>query len=501
MNKKTLPILAALICMASLSKAQYIEDAMRFSQTELGSTARFKAIGNASTSLGGDLSSITGNPAGLGFFNTSDAGFSLNYSNNNNNSKYYGTSSSAQVEKFNFDQAGIVFNMPNRHNAYRQSGWLNFNVGIGYAKTNDFNSTIHFEGENNNSSYTNFLTEATDPVFEDWGVNSWLLEVDPSDRYYTSASESLTNDQKNNDKRTGSQYQTNFSFGANYNNQFYIGASVGITGFSYRSERRFDEFGDTKSASEFLAINSGSNFLKPENAGLLSAPYTLSLTSSQKTNGTGFNGTVGMIYRPDNMFQIGFSATSPTWYVVTDDYNMYFDSWIDPTDGTETAEYHPNEEVYYEEYNLRTPYRLNAGVSAKFEDGLISADIEYVDYTSMRVTTNSPANDSQSADIVSSEYKGAANFRVGGEYRLTPAFLLRAGFNYQGNPYQHITSTKQTVSGGLGYRISNIYVDLTYLNSRQDLTYTPYQSTTFPADPATVKNSRDNIFLTLGLKF
>jgi len=501
MNKKTITILVALICTASLSKAQYIEDAMRFSQTELGSTARFKAIGNASTSLGGDLSSITGNPAGLGFFNSSDVGFSLNYLNSNNNSKYYGTSSSSQVEKFNLDQAGVVFNMPVHRNAYRNSGWLNFNVGIGYAKTNDFNSNINFEGENNNSSYANFLTEATDPVFEDWGVDSWLLEVDPDNYYYTSASESLTNDQRNTDIRTGSQYQTNFSFGANYNNRLYVGASIGVAGFNYRSERRFDEFGDTKSASEFMAINSNSNFLKPENSGLLNAPYTLSSSSVQKTNGTGFNGTLGLIYRPDNIFQIGFSATSPTWYVVTDDYSMYFDSWIDPTDNTETAEYNSPEELYYEEYNLRTPYRLNAGVSAKFEGGLISADVEYVDYTSMRVTTNNQANDSQSADLVSSEYKGAANFRLGGEYRLTPDFLLRAGYNYQGNPYKNISSTKQTISGGLGYRISNVYIDLTYLNSRQELGYTPYQSTTYPTDPATIKSSRDNVFLTLGLKF
>jgi len=487
--------------MASLSKAQYIEDAMRFSQTERGSTARFKAIGNASTSLGGDLSSITGNPAGLGFFNSSDVGFSLNYFNDKNDSKYYGTSTSSQSEKFAFDQAGVVFNMPVRGNAYRSSGWLNFNVGVGYAKTNDFNSNFNFEGENNTSSYTNFLTEATDPVFEDWGVNSWLLEVDPDNYYYTSASESLTNYQKNTDIRSGSQYQTNFAFGANYNNQLYVGASIGIAGFSYRSERRFDEFGDTKSASEFLAINPNSNFLRPENAGLLNAPYTLSFSSTQKTNGTGFNGTAGLIYRPDNIFQIGFSATTPTWYVVTDDYNMFFDSWIDPTDNTETAEYHPNEEVYYEEYNLRTPYRLNAGVSAKFENGLVSADVEYVDYTSMRITTNNQANDSQSTDIINSEYKGAANFRVGGEYRLTPDFLLRAGYNYQGNPYQQISSTKQTVSAGLGYRISNVYLDLTYLNSTQELGYTPYQSATFPTDPATVKNSQDHVLLTFGLKF
>src|SRR5690554_8047142 len=87
MNRKKITLLAALLCLAGASQAQYLEDAMRFSQPEYGGSARFRAMGNASTSLGGDLSSITGNPAGLGFFNNSDAGISLNYFNDTNRSE------------------------------------------------------------------------------------------------------------------------------------------------------------------------------------------------------------------------------------------------------------------------------------------------------------------------------------------------------------------------------------------------------------------------------
>src|SRR5690606_42058192 len=82
MNKKITSFLLSALCMIGISQAQYVEDGLLFSQPELGSTARFKAMGNANTSLGGDLSSITSNPAGLGFFNTSDAGLSFDYLNN-----------------------------------------------------------------------------------------------------------------------------------------------------------------------------------------------------------------------------------------------------------------------------------------------------------------------------------------------------------------------------------------------------------------------------------
>lgn len=240
MNRKKITLLAALLCLAGASQAQYLEDAMRFSQPEYGGSARFRAMGNASTSLGGDLSSITGNPAGLGFFNNSDAGISLNYFNDTNKTDYYGTSSTSSADRIALNQAGVVFHMPVRS---RNTGWLNFNIGIGYTRTNDFNSNIDFVGENNNSSYTDFLADAsTSPAdygafFEDWGFESYLVDNNGT-YYYPTTSETTTNSQGNRDIRKGSQYQTNFSFGANYNNTLYIGASVGVAGFNFESDRR-----------------------------------------------------------------------------------------------------------------------------------------------------------------------------------------------------------------------------------------------------------------------
>lgn len=506
MNRKKITLLAALLCLAGVSQAQYLEDAMRFSQPEYGGSARFRAMGNASTSLGGDLSSITGNPAGLGFFNNSDAGISLNYFNDTNKTDYYGTSSSSSSDRIALNQAGVVFHMPVRS---RNSGWLNFNLGIGYTRTNDFNSTIDFVGENNNSSYTDFLADASGApadygaFFEDWGFESYLVDNNGT-YYYPTTSETTTNSQGNRDVRKGSQYQTNFSFGANYNNTLYIGASVGVAGFNYESDRRFDEIGFMKSRGDFAAIDPGSVFLDENDPAynFVDADYELSLSSFQKTNGTGYNGTLGIIYRPDNVFQVGFTATTPTWYTVTDDYTIFLDSWIvDPATDQEMFVYESPQEDFFDEYDLRTPYRLNAGVSAKFAQGLLSADVEYVDYTSMKITTANPSEDARSQDVISNDYQGAANVRLGGEYFVNPQFLVRAGYNFRGNPYKNLDSKKQAVSAGLGYRISNMYMDLSYVNERYDLQYTPYQSEINPANPADISNSRNNVMLTLGFKF
>lgn len=511
MKKEITSFLLSALCMIGISQAQYVEDGLLFSQPDFGSTARFKAMGSANTSLGGDLSSITSNPAGLGFFNTSDAGLSFDYLSSQSKSSYYGTSTTGTKEKFSLSQGGAVFHMPVRSTVGRNTGWLNFNIGIGYTKTNDFNSTIDFIGENNTSSYTNFLAEAAndpsyEPAFGDWGYESYLLDYNESEGFYfPAASESTSNSQGNLDKRTGNQFQTNIAFGTNYSNKLYVGASIGIAGFSYRKERRFDEIGFMKEEGEIAAINPGSDFLDPNHEAydFVYADYELSSSSVQKTNGTGFNGTVGFIYKPDNMFQVGFSATSPTWYTVTDDYSMYFDSWmVDPETGDAFFEYVSDEELFYDEYKLRTPYRLNAGVSAIFTEGLITADVEYVDYASMRITTDYADVNTASDEDIANIYQSTVNFRLGGEYRLASDFLLRAGYNYRGNPYQDgLESTAQTISGGLGYRINNTYIDLTYLNQRSDMEYTPYQSIEYPSNTASIKNSRNNVFLTVGFKF
>ena len=52
--------------------AQNVDDALRYSQIFYGGTARFMSMGGAFTALGGDISSLSQNPAGLGVFRSSE---------------------------------------------------------------------------------------------------------------------------------------------------------------------------------------------------------------------------------------------------------------------------------------------------------------------------------------------------------------------------------------------------------------------------------------------
>ena len=74
------PVYLALGTLAILPltlSAQSPVDAYNLSQTELRGTARFMSMGGAFTALGGDLSTLNQNPAGIGIYRSSEVGLTL----------------------------------------------------------------------------------------------------------------------------------------------------------------------------------------------------------------------------------------------------------------------------------------------------------------------------------------------------------------------------------------------------------------------------------------
>ena len=61
--------------------AQYMDDILRYTRTELKGTARYVAMGGAFNALGGDFSAIKDNPASAAVFLNSEIGLTLNFEN------------------------------------------------------------------------------------------------------------------------------------------------------------------------------------------------------------------------------------------------------------------------------------------------------------------------------------------------------------------------------------------------------------------------------------
>lgn len=516
-----------LLTGASLSvSAQYTQDLLRFSMQDPGGSARFKGIGNAQTSLGGDLSSIHGNPAGLGFYNQSDFSVSLDYLNNKNSAQYFGQNTDMSLDKLGFNQIGIVFNIPSKRNsgADLQSGWLNYNIGIGYSKNAFYNSSVGYTGLNPNSTFAHFLADERDlnpnSLLGDFGWDSYLIDFadsQPNNTYYYPSVLEGNNRQQNKLVERGDHSVTNISLGSNISNKFYLGVSLGFTSFRYDYSQKFDEFGMTKSYDDIYRENPNSDFVNPNSDAyqLLEADYELSYNYLQKTTGSGFNGTIGFIYKPIPQVNIGFSATTPTWYSVQDESTSYFDTWyFDNAQATQAFyEYNSDEYTDYLEYNMSSPYKISGGISAIFGNGLISADVDFMDYSSMKFsasdalgTTAKSAVDAEMKEKIRTTYTGVVNFRVGGEYRFTDQFLGRVGFSTQGSPYKNEDIKTQVYSAGLGYRVNRMYIDVAYQNRQQEYSSSPYSVDNnfwgIDENPtANIDNQLHSVFLTLGFKF
>lgn len=500
-----------------VAQAQSGADALLFSQDNNGGTARFKGLGNAQTALGGDISSITGNPAGLGFFGRSDVSVTFNYLQNTNKTAFGDKNTNSTKGNFGVDNAGVVFHFPSIKDGSLDQGILNFNVGLSYDKTQNYNNRLKYNGVNNTSTIAHAYTdEMTDdyPNFRDDFYNSYIVEefANPVDGFFPIASERGVKDQYNEVIQRGNKSKTALAFGANYSNKLYFGLSLGITTFQYERTSQFVETGLTKSADEIAADNPNSTIVDPSHADndFVNAYYNITDNYFQRTEGSGLDLKFGAIYKPSTDWNLGLTIALPTWATVQDyTENPIYVNHYDTKEST-TA-FHSYESALYDsswDYQMRTPWKFAAGITKFFGRGLLTADAEYIDYSTTHFysTVDLPSNyDNVNADIKDS-YKGVVNLRVGGELLINNILSARAGVNYFGNPYQHVDYTNYNGSLGLGVKLNaSMYMDLAVVHQVNSYKENPYRiDETFwgIASPvAAIDHNRTNAVLTLGAKF
>jgi len=495
--------------------SQSVGNGLIFSQETNGGTARFKGLGNAKTALGGDISSITGNPAGLGFFGQSDISITFNYDNAANKGSYFGNSISKNKGRFGVDHAGVVFHFP-KNEGYH--GWQNFNIGIGYENTNRFSNHVRYEGVNPNNTIVSAYADDI-AVFGDQTLANNLYDIrlieqfaDTDKGYFPITNEVGNKDQISDILTTGNSFKTSLAFGGNYNNVFYIGGNIGFTSFLHENSAQFSEYGWTKDAATITRDNPNSSFVDPdhEDNRFLEKNYEMLDDYYQRSEGTGIDFKIGAMYKPTVDWNIGATITSPTWYTI----DQYTESYIgvdyyDSEDAGEAFNFGETEFTDDFTYRLITPWKFGLGVSKFFGRGLISADAEYINYGSIKIRDTRGPNSSEDAlwdQDFKDTYQGVVNLRLGGEYLITNTVSGRAGINYFGNPYKNADNKQYSGSLGLGTKLTNtLYLDLAVVHLINDYKVSPYVIDegfwNSPSPVADIKHQRTNVVLTLGAKF
>jgi long-subunit fatty acid transport protein len=146
--------------------------------------------------------------------------------------------------------------------------------------------------------------------------------------------------------------------------------------------------------------------------------------------------------------------------------------------------------TFVEKYKMESPFRAIGSLAHQFgKKRLISFDYEYVDYSKNKMKNG---NDNYNFDAENQEintiYKAVGNIHIGGEFKATNALSLRAGYELFGNPNKSIVPDPNnhtilivqrntnfgynTINAGFGYRIDNVFFDLSYtLGNRTNYMY------------------------------
>ncbi len=468
-----------LILSVQFSFAQVAEDALMLSRWHYEGNARVTAMGGAFTALGGNLSSASINPAGLGLYRSNDFSFSLAGSLNSTTGTYLTANSDALNYRTIMPNMGIAMSSPNIDNLESDEGPKSWTFAIGYNQLYNYNRSYDFNANNETDSYLDYVgTNLNNGNFDQYEIfnSSGLVFYDstsgdyvhdynyPTNAYGTRQQKSIT--------ETGSIGEYFISGAANYGDNFYFGATVGIQ--SVYLKRNFGIFEDPN--NEQIELNW--------------FDYSETLISQ----GIGINAKIGFIYAPIYWAKIGASFHTPTVYKLTDDkveniqasFKTYSDADISTT-------------IYYADYEILSPMRVNAGASFLIlRRALLSVDYEYVDHSLAQINSSSYAFTTENQNI-EDWYQPTHMVKVGGEYKIS-IFSIRAGGFYGTSPFQselaNKDNTRMGYSGGLGLRSGSYYFDFAFSQMTEDFKSAFYNNQLGEVD------SKKSMFLaTIGFRF
>lgn len=480
-------MILSLIAISSWSFGQdnaigFFEDALRFSQSNysLGSSARMQAIGGASVSLGGDISSAVSNPAGLGFFNRSvfTLSPSMNFSNaitdfSITNDEVINRNESFR-NNFNLANIGAVINW--NKGRFSEDKFKGGSLAISINRNANFHLNRGYEGRNEENSIIDFYANdfggnIGELAFQQYLVDEVLVEsggelVAVGFQPYYEGDAGRSPVQNEIIEERGSGYSTNISWGGNYDDWFYFGGGIGFQTVNYRITKIFDEF-------DYQRTDNG------QGDDLLNS---VSEVSQLDFRGAGVDFNVGVILRPVSFMTIGASYVSPTFYSVnTEQITDLTVDWRDGVvfdDGTGNLVDIGGVEtlgiIEPTEYTLRSPSKLRVGTSLFIgKSGFLTGDLEWVDHSNATINSNDfPTSEDNLA--INEFYRSVMNIRVGGEYRIQ-SIRLRAGYSILPSPYTNSNLNEITnLTFGIGYRTSDYFLDLAVVNSERSVSYAPY---------------------------
>lgn len=492
--------------------AQDLSDVYRWSFVGIGGTSRSAGLANAVTALGGDAMNATLNPAGLGLYRKFDLMFTLSTRVGSTTSKYIETTSNAS--RFNLAISNFAFVLPLNPENRDGDTWQGAVVSFHLNQYNNFARRTTFSGYNAINSICDFYAQegnrtgvSENTYFGRLGYNTFLTDSAGTSSLLPAIKGGKVN-QSFDRFEAGRMGEYGIAIAGNYAEKLFLGAGVNIVSGVYNREIEYSEEAENATYNYILSDNGGT-----DGYGLFRSTYNDIL----KTKATGVNARLGILFKPNNKLRIGLHYQTPTYLAMEDTYTTEVTSDFTAKIGNPTfaaPSYIDSIRGGYEYYMI-TPGRLSLGAAVFIaKKGFVTGEVEYVNYTNASI---GDANNSfkEINKQIGKNFQAVLNFKVAGELRLDQYFQARAGFaalttplnlvareyNTANNKTVHIMGWQPNITGGLGYRDEDFYVDLAGIWNLSEEKYYPYIVDDTPSPLAINSFRMLQIFFTIGFRF
>lgn len=479
--------IAVLMLLSTPLSAQYFDqDALRLSLYSLQGNARYVGLGGAFGALGGNLSALSTNPAGIGIYRSSELSFTpalmVSQTRTKTDEKKVRLSEKWNFNMGNFGWVGVI----NLSSSDSKNEWKKIQFGIGMNRLADFGNLSKYtryaerpylEVLREEAALSPYGHEENDYTFMAW--NLYLIDT-LNGQYITDLAPGRGLTQFQTVVSGGSIHEWVFSLGGNYGDYLYLGATIG---------RPIANFNESRTLTEEAADEYHPDF------------YEWKLSENLDITGKGANLKLGMIVKPADFIRLGLALHTPTRYKITEK------SSIEMRGSTAYADWANIEEVESTyDYYIRTPMRLIGSLGFVIaQKALIGLEYEHLNYNRMWIDDMENTYEADN-DYIANNYKTGGTFKAGAEYRFDP-MALRVGYNYVFNPYNESKMlsdnttpadfSQQTFSAGVGFHLGSMTLDLTYANTIRKYNKIPYPTLNINEYDV----SGHQFFVTLGFRF
>ncbi|MBP1629905.1 MAG: hypothetical protein H6Q15_798 [Bacteroidetes bacterium] len=465
--KKTLLFAASILAFFSLS-AQTEEDALRFSQYGLNGTSNYISKAGAIGALGGDMTSASYNPAGLGLYTSSEFTMSLGYYGGFTQANSNGLLYNDYRSNMNLGNLGALFNFKTPNNNFK-----NTQIAFGLNRLKAYGNRSIYQRDKVNKSYiSHIIAEGSSDAFMNDFYESYVVDFDTTINDYTSVFQSGEFSQIRSIEESGSLNEMTFSLSSNYQDLLYFGATVGIPYGNYHREMSFSE--TRYNVNSDVATD---RYIYNEKVDLYAS---------------GINFKAGVIAKPISFLRIGAAIHTPTYYNIED--RFYSEVSFEKTVGGDW------EPIFYD---LQTPFKFLGSLALVLGDkeskvkGTLSADYEYSDYSLMKFRTENILDETTVNNDINRFFRATNTLKFGGELKLG-SLALRCGYAMMENPYKsdRNDASMQYITGGFGIKSKHYFMDFAYAYS-----FGNSVSREYDYKEIDLKNTQHIAQVTLGVKF